>query len=275
MNFRRQSLVIAVLVLCILWTAVTAFADFSVDFLDVGAGDCLVVQSDGHAMMIDTGPGTAWKAVDSFLTDAGLLRIDTLLLTHFHPDHTANLDRLLSTRIISEVLYSAADTEAFSSWPVVLEESGIGFRTLSRGDGFLLGSAVCDVLWPYGEPTELVNDHSVVLKITCHGFTLLLMGDAESETERWLLSLAGPDELKADLIKLGHHGMDTSSSWPLIRAVSPVYAVASCAGPDHNSSLSPIVSETLSECGVQYILTTAAHGTVRLKIDDSGLLTIR
>lgn len=275
MTFKRQLRFVTVILLCFVCAVDSAFAVFSVDFMDVGAGDCILVQCDNRVMMIDTGPGRAWNKLDKELTDRCVNRIDLLVLTHSHPDHTANLDRILSSRLVSRVLWSDDDSESFTDWKTVLEDSAIQSGTLKRGDNFELGETSCHILWPAGEMSELFNDRSVVMKITYHGFSLLLMGDAESETERKLLSLYAPQELKADLIKLGHHGMSTSSTWPLISAVSPTYAIASCAGPDHNSSLSPLVSETLEECGVTVVLTTAEYGTVHLEIDDSNRLTIR
>ncbi len=275
MFLKRQLCLITVILLCGICAVDTALAVFSVDFADVGAGDCIIICSDDRVMMIDTGPGLAWTSVDKKLTDLSISRIDLLILTHSHPDHTANLDRILSSRTVSEVLCSEADKESFANWDAVLSESRIKTGTLSRGDSFTFGDAVCDVLWPCGEPSELFNDRSVVMRISYHGFSMLLMGDAESETERYLLALDDHNGLKADLIKLGHHGMNTSSTWPFIRAVSPTYAIASCAGPDHNSSMSESVRETLDECGVSYIFTTAGSGDIRLAIDDNNILTIR
>lgn len=275
MTLKRQMRLFTVILLCIVCTVSSAFAAFFIDFIDVGAGDCILIRSDGRAMMIDTGPGLAWSSVDGALTDLSVGRLDLLILTHSHPDHTANMDRLLSSRIVEKVLWSEADSGSFTEWKDALNESGIPTGTLSRGDSFSFGDAYFTVLWPCGEPSGLINDRSVVMRIDYHGYSMILMGDAESETERNLLSISSPDELKADLIKLGHHGMSTSSTWPLINAVSPSVAVASCAGPEHNSSLSATVSETLAECGVQTVLTTFDHGTVRLEIDDSNILTIR
>lgn len=275
MIHKRQICLATAILFCFICAVDSAFAVFSVDFTDVGAGDCIIIQADDKVMMVDTGPGLAWPAVDKKLSDLSVDRIDLLILTHSHPDHTANLDRILSSRIVSKVMFSDTDREAFSDLETILSDSGIKTGALSRGDSFDTGPAFCEVLWPVSEPAELVNDRSVVMRITCHGFSILLMGDAESETERYLLSISDPAELKSDLIKLGHHGMNTSSTWPFISAVSPTYAIASCAGPDHNSSLSPIVRETLDECEIPYVLTTAEYGSIHLEISDNGILTIR
>lgn len=274
MKFRRMHPFILVLLLTVAWMS-HAYAGFSMDMLDVGAGDCLLLRSGQSVMLIDTGPARAWQHIDSFLQEQDIPKIDLLLLTHSHPDHCGNTTRILAGIPVGEILMSSADTDYHDDIFLQAASLGIPIRTLTRGDRLSLDGVTFDVLWPGTEPCALVNDRCVVLRAEANGFTMLLMADAESETERYLLHTANPSLLHADLIKLGHHGMLTSSTYPLIRAVQPTYALVSCADSTHNATLSPIVRDTLDEFNVPWILTTSEIGDIHLEISDSGILIIR
>lgn len=252
-----------------------AYAGFSMDILDVGAGDCILLRTDHATLLIDNGPPHAWKHIEPFLLQQGITGIDSLLLTHSHPDHCGNTTNILSSFPVGAILLSSVDTDYSDDILLRAADLGLPVHTLTRGDHFSLDELQCDVLWPDQEASELVNDRSVVLLIDYHGFRMLFMADAESETERRLLQWTDPSLLQADLIKIGHHGMITSSTYPLIHAVRPTYALVSCGDANHNATLSPFVRDTLTECGVSWILPTSEYGDIHLEITDSGILTIR
>ena len=274
MKLRRTRHFILVLLLAVTWVG-HAYAGFSMDVLDVAAGDCILLQTDQSVMLIDSGPPRAWQHIESFLQEQSISKINILLLTHSHPDHCGNTTRLLTEVPVGEILLSSADSDYKDDILLQAADCGTPVRTLTRGDRFSLDGITFDVLWPETEPCTLVNDRSLVLRMNIYGFTMLLMADAESETERYLLHSTDPSLLRADLIKIGHHGMITSSTYPLIHAVQPTYALVSCADSKHNATLSPIVRDTLRECNVAWILTTSEIGDIHLEISDSGILTIR
>lgn len=245
------------------------------DMLDVGAGDCIVLRTDHAVMMIDNGPSRAWKHIQDYLQAQGILRIDTLLLTHSHPDHCGNTAPLFSTIPIGEVLISSADCDYPDELLLQAAKQGIPVRSLSRGDQISLDGLHANILWPGNVVCDLINDRSVVLRIDISGFRMLFMGDAESETERYLLNISDPSDLRADLIKVGHHGMMTSSTYPMIYAVQPTYALVSCGDVNHNATLSPVIRNTLGECSVNWVFATSEFGDIHLEISDTGTLTIR
>ena len=273
MKFRRTRHFILFLLLAV--TMINhANAGFSMDVLNVGAGDCILLRTDHAVMMIDNGPSRAWKHIEAFLQEQSITQIDTLLLTHSHSDHCGNTASLFSMLPIGEVLLSSADSDYPDEILLQAADHGTPIRLLTRGDQIILDGLLGNVLWPDKAICALINDRSVVLRIDVSGFRMLFMGDAESETERYLLHLADPSCLRADLIKVGHHGMMTSSTYPLISAVQPTYALVSCGDTDHNATLSPIVRDTLRECGVSWILTTSEFGDIHLEISDTSMLTI-
>lgn len=255
----------------------TAFASFFMEMIDVGAGDCFLLRCDNTWIMIDTGPEKALPRVEQVLDELGVTSLDMLLITHPHPDHAGNLEAILKKLPVTRVCVSGSENDSpfVESQNKAITDAGLTPVPLFRGNRFTIGDCEAVVLWPEAEPLELENDRSVVLKLIRENFSMLFMGDAELETEHCLLAGKQDLPLKANLIKLGHHGMATSSTYPFIAEVSPDFAFASCGSREKNATLSPLTVENLEECGVTYLFSTRENGNVILAIDDTGLLTIR
>lgn len=255
----------------------TASASFFMEMIDVGAGDAFLLRSGNSWMMIDTGPAKALPKVEKALEDLNIQKLDALLITHPHPDHAGNLAAVLEKIPVGRVYISGAEQDSyfFNEQANVLDTAGVSGIFLYRGNRFSVGDMDALVLWPEPEPLEVENDRSVVLRLTCGSFSMIFTGDAELETERCLL--AGMDDLplKADFLKIGHHGMDTSTGYPFLEAVSPEYCFISCGREDQTATLSRSTLTTLQETGVSYIFSTRDWGSMILEIDDSNQLTIR
>ena len=197
---------------------------FEVHYLDVGQGDCSLVLCDGHAMLIDGGESSESSKVYAYLKQHGISHLDYMVATHAHSDHIGGLSGALNYATVDTAFCPVTDydSKTFDSMVKYLDKQEIGITVPSAGDEFMLGSAHVQVLGPqkiYDDP----NDTSIVMKVTYGETSFLFTGDAERTAEADILD-AGYD-LSSTVLKVGHHGSDTSTSYPFLREIMPEYAV--------------------------------------------------
>ncbi len=197
---------------------------FEVHFIDVGQGDSILVLCDGKAMLIDGGEASESSKLFSYLKSNGIDYLDYIVATHAHSDHIGGLSGALNYATVGTALcpVTSYDSKAFSSFVKYLDYQGISITVPSAGDSFVLGSAIVQILGPqknYDNP----NDTSIVMKVVYGETSFLFTGDAERTAEADILD-AGYD-LSATVLKVGHHGSDTSTSYPFLREIMPGYAV--------------------------------------------------
>ena len=197
---------------------------FEVHYLDVDQGDCSLVICDGHAMLIDGGESSESSKVYAYLKQHGISHLDYIVATHAHSDHIGGLSGALNYATVDTAFCPVTDydSKTFDSMVKYLDKQGIGITVPSAGDEFMLGSAHVQILGPqknYDDP----NDTSIVMKVTYGETSFLFTGDAERIAEVDILD-AGYD-LSSTVLKVGHHGSDTSTSYPFLREIMPEYAV--------------------------------------------------
>ena len=201
-----------------------ADSTFEVHYLDVGQGDCSLVLCDGHAMLIDGGESSESSKVYAYLKQHGVSHLDYMVASHAHSDHIGGLSGALNYATVDTAFCPVTDydSKTFDSMVKYLDKQGIGIMVPSAGDEFMLGSAHVQILGPqknYDDP----NDTSIVLKVSYGETSFLFTGDAERTAEADILD-AGYN-LSSTVLKVGHHGSDTSTSYPFLREIMPEYAV--------------------------------------------------
>ncbi len=209
-----------------------------VTVFDVGQGDCILFEAPGRGVfMIDTGP-PGWDgpaAVQSrvlpYLADRGIGRIDHLLLTHGHLDHTGGVGALLEAVEVAEVWLGpmCEETTGLDCDPGLkrsLDSAGARLRWVTAGDGVELGGVQFLVLWPPTDSaTDLnLNEASAVVMVNYGDWSMLNMADVEDRGEREMVDRYGYS-LGATVLKVGHHGSAGASSWALLHRVRPELAV--------------------------------------------------
>lgn len=200
-------------------------SSFSVHFIDVGQADAALVECDGHFMLIDGGNRGDSDVIYTVLKKAGADKLDMVVASHAHEDHIGGLPGAFNYATAELTLCPVTDydSDIFRTFKEYAEEKGGGLTVPEAGDMYDLGSAEVEILGlNAGEDT---NNTSIVLMIRYGETSFLFTGDAEREAEQALLDSGA--ELKADVLKLGHHGSDTSTSYPFLREVMPEYAVIS------------------------------------------------
>ena len=197
-----------------------------VTVLDVGEGDAILLRHGDRAVLIDGGPSP--ERLKEALARQGVKKLDAVVLTHLHPDHSAGIEHLSET-VPFEKLYSPAGFEVVVPSPTLIEVESAAGRTserLAAGDGLDVGDIHLSVLWPpRGVDLRTQNENSLVALATTPAGSVLLAADAEAPTVE---SLIDSGKLgRVDVLKVGHHAAEKSVSRHMLEALRPRYAVVS------------------------------------------------
>lgn len=245
--------------------------ELRVDFVDVGQADFIVLDCGGEYMTIDGGNVADSQLVYSYLDSRDIEHIEHVVITHAHEDHCGGVSAIL-TKCTAEHVYcpvTSYSTKAFKNVVAKVEEQGLTITVPSVGDTWSLGEATVTVLGPMKQYSD-TNDTSIVLRVKFGNNSFIFTGDAEAEAERDILE-SGAD-VKADVLKVGHHGSSTSTSYQWLKAVAPTYAVISSNKDDvpeyghpHESTLSK-----LRDADVK-VFRTDMQGTVTCVSDGNNI----
>ncbi len=213
-------------------TPLPSGAQFEVHFIDVGQADAALILCDGKAMMIDGGNAADSSLVYTYLKKRGITHIDYMICTHAHEDHVGGLPGALRAATVGVAMAPVTeyDSRAFRNYVSAVENQGKTLTVPQAGDRFSLGSTEVTVLGPVREYTE-TNNTSIVLRVVFGSLSFLFTGDMERDAEADLLD-AGVS-VASTVLKVGHHGSNTSTSYRFLREVDPTYAVIS-VGKDNS-----------------------------------------
>ena len=259
---------------------ITRPAEINVHFIDVGQGDAaLVVTPHGHAMLFDTG-GTRDTAFDigarvdlPYLHHYGVRSVDYIFLSHAHEDHAAGAGAILSRMPVKHVYTADEGTAAYARSMRLGDENPLLMK-LSRaeeGQSITLDGVTVDVLYaPLYRDVEHTtgNEVSNVYRVRYGNASFLFTGDLVKEHEEKML--ARGTDLHVTVLKVPHHGSDTSSSEAFVRAVNPLFAVF-CVGADNAfGHPRPVVLERYEDIGAR-ILQTSKDGAIVFRTDGKHL----
>lgn len=220
---------------------VSSAGSFAVHFIDVGQADASLVICDGKTMLIDGGNADDSNLIYTYLKKQGITHLDYIVATHAHEDHVGGLSGALSYATVGTVFspVTSYSSKAFQNFVKNVEKQGKSLTVPYVGQTFSLGSASCRVLAV--NTTSDTNNSSIVLRIVYGDTSFLFTADAEREVEQVMIDRGEP--LSATVLKVGHHGSSTSSSYAFLWNVMPQYAVISCGkgnsyGHPHDEPLS-------------------------------------
>lgn len=204
----------------------------TVHFLDVGQADAILLECGGVFALIDAGNVADGSYVVSYLEKAGVETLSAVISTHPHEDHAGGLAAVLAV-YPTKAVYAATttyDTKCYNDFLHYADQQRLTVQIPKPGDQLTVGEASVTVLGPVKSYAN-VNDTSLVLMVRFGDTRFLLTGDMEIEAETDLME-SGAD-LKAYVLKVGHHGSSTSTGYRFLYEVDPTYAVIS-VGKDND-----------------------------------------
>lgn len=236
-NFKKKLMLLFVLLCMSVFTTTCTLkvadvipgvsSKLSVQFLDVGQGDCIFVKlPDGQSMLIDAGNNADGEKIVEFIKNQGTEKIDFLIGTHPHADHIGGMDDVINQFEVGKIYMPAvtANTRTFEEVLEAIKNKGLKIDTVKAGVVVLDGDVKAEFISPAGESYEEINDYSAVLKLTYGEKTFLFAGDSEYAAEKEMLESY---EIDSDVLKVAHHGSSSSTHKAFLGAVSPEYAIIS------------------------------------------------
>ena len=207
-------------------TSVSTFSGdtLRVNYIDVGQGDSIFIQlPNNETMLIDAGEAYMSKNVINYLNNLGITKIDYVVGTHPHTDHIGGLEEVINTFDIGSIYMPNAisTSKTYEDLLTTISNKGLKVKTAKSGVVILSEDNLkLEFIAPNSDDYSNLNNYSAVLKLTYLDNTFLFMGDAETLSEDEITS-----DVNADVIKVGHHGSDSSSGIEFVKKVSPEYAI--------------------------------------------------
>ena len=265
-----------------------------IDMLDVGQGDSAVITfPNGQTMLVDGGgrvnyhggddegetfepdvAGIGESVVSPFLWEKGYSRIDFIVATHADADHIQGLTDVARNFAVGKALFGRTppDDPEFAALANVLGRRSIRSETIANGQHLEIDGVSVDVLWPAAADDAAApsdNNHSVVLRLVMGKRTFVLTGDIERDAERELVIDRGT--LRADVVKVPHHGSRTSSTKDFVDAAGADYAVISVGKRSPFGHPHEEVVKRWADAGAK-VLLTGQRGTVSFSTNGTDLV---
>lgn len=201
--------------------------DMAVHFIDVGQGLAILVQSGGENLLYDGGNRSHADEVVQYLKNQQVETINYMISSHYDEDHLGGLVKCLDNFEVEHVLGSdyVHTSDLFNTFMNTATAHAIIVEYPSVGDTYEFGTGSFTVMAPDGI-SQNSNDNSVVIRLVNGNNSFMFMGDAEETSEQDMISTGM--NLDCDVLSLGHHGSASSTSWDLLEATSPSWAVISC-----------------------------------------------
>lgn len=237
-----------------------------VHVIDVGKADAILLESPDANVLVDCGTAEAAEDVLRYLAARGIDRLDAVWISHPDDDHCGGLPAVLQT-VPADAVVESPVGESISGMTALPQ--AVPLRRAAVGERYAYGAMTFEVLGPLQDYAESNND-STVFRLQYDGFSMLFCGDMEAQAERDLLEDGAA--LRADVLKVAHHGSDTSTSAALLEAVQPRYAVIS-SGEDRSMLPRNAVLQRLHTAGAE-IFRTDTDGAVVFSAADGKISVI-
>ena len=244
----------------------------TVTFIDCDQGDSILVESNGHRMLVDGGKAAHAQAVEDCLRSKSISTLDYVVASHPDEDHIGGLPQIYDRFQVNYSYYSPykATTKCYKNYLSAIEnEPGSAAENPAVDTRFQVGSATVQVLSD-GTGAKNANDASLVLKVQCGTRSLLLTGDISSTVEQSLVD-DGTD-LQTDILKVAHHGSAGSSSASFLAAAAPKYAAISVGAGNSYGHPTAQALQRLQNVKAK-VYRTDQMGTIQMQVNHSAIQT--
>lgn len=240
-----------------------------VHFIDVDQGDSIFVElPNGQAMLIDAGEESQFDKIITYIHQQGYDSLDYIVETHPHADHMGGMADVINNFNVANVYLSPAinTTKAYEKMLAAIENSGAKTYSPMAGDTILNdGSLLIEVVAPKAVDNDELNNSSLVIKLTYGDNRFLFTGDAEKSEEDGIWT-----NIKCDVLKVGHHGSDSSTTANFLKKVEPTYAVISVGVGNSYGHPDDTILKRLADKGVQ-TFRTDLQGTIVFSSDGTTI----
>ncbi len=256
----------------------TVDGDIAVHFIDVQQGDCTLIVADNYTVLIDAGEVSEKSKVITYLRSLDITHLDMVIASHPHSDHIGSLGAVIE-EYGTDLLLMPEETEdmtpvttSYENMITAAEECNAEIKYAKLGDVYTLTEdCTIDILAPVADYDDH-NNYSIVCRLNYGETSFLFTGDIENQAERDIVN-SGAD-LSADVIKIAHHGSNTSSLKVFLQNTDPKYAVISVGalndyGHPHKETL-----ELLNLLGID-VLRTDYHGDIVLSSDGTDITVVK
>ena len=240
-----------------------------VHYLDVGQGDSIFVElPNNETMLIDAAESYQSENIINYLKNLNYQKIDYVIGTHPHTDHIGGLKNIINTFEIGKIYMPkvVSTTKTYESLLMAIKDKNLKINTAKAGTSIIDTDALkINILAPNNSIYTELNNYSVVTKISYGSTKFLFMGDAEKLSENEI-----KENVTADVIKIGHHGSNTSSSIDFIKKVNAKYGIIS-VGLNNKYNLPKEETITNWENSGTKIYLTSTNGTIRASSDGTNI----
>lgn len=240
-----------------------------VHYLDVGQGDSIFIELPNNVtMLIDAAESYQSENIINYLKNLNYQKIDYVIGTHPHTDHIGGLRDIINTFEIGKIYMPkvVSTTKTYENLLMAIKDKNLKINTAKAGTSIIDTDALkINILAPNNSTYTELNNYSVVTKITYGTTKLLFMGDAEKLSENEI-----KENVTADVIKIGHHGSNTSSSIDFIKKVNAKYGIIS-VGLNNKYNLPKEETITNWENSGTKIYLTSTNGTITAISDGTNI----
>ncbi len=266
-----QLLFVIFFILFLPCTSLAANDNLRVHFVDVGLGDCTLVQlPSGVNILVDTGSPSSAPSVVKYLKSLKIDKIDHLILTHPHDDHIGGIFSINDDFKISKHYdngISNFNSELYRDYLKIVRQDLGRYEILQANESVVIDEVHLDVLNPLLPPSGNLNNDSIVIKLTYRNIKILLSGDLGILGERRLLHIDA--DLESQILKIGHHGEKDSTSAEFLQKVSPEVAIISVSRINKYARPHQQVLKRLHDGGAK-IYRSDVHGNIVLTTDGNS-----
>lgn len=244
-----------------------------VHFIDVGQADAILIQGPaGENIVIDAGNNNDSETVVNYIKQQGVRELKAVIGTHPHEDHIGGLDAVIESFDVDKIYLPrvAHTTDTFGDVLKAVSGKGMKVTAALKGASIPLQGMTAEFIGPVGSEYDNLNNYSAVLKVTFGGTSFLFQGDAEEESERDILKSDMSGRLKADVLKVGHHGSSTSTTPEYLEKVKPQYAVIMAGKGNDYGHPHKETMELLNSKGIS-IFRTDEQGTIVAESDGKSI----
>lgn len=202
--------------------------EYSIHFIDVGQEDCILIKGQEKSYLIDTARKESSKKVIEYLNKQGVNKLDTVIVTHYHDDHYGGLNNILQQKLVDRVILPAHQPQVRDELFSYLTGQNIKIGYADEDFEIKDKNIAIKALLTKSEDLEVENNNSIVLTGEIDSIAYLFGSDIEMKREREIL--ISSDLKKCDVLKVPHHGLNTSSTEAFIKALSPRVMVITSDG---------------------------------------------